>query len=289
MQTKKTLRVGIVVGEHSGDLLGSELVKSLKNENDTDIELFGIGGPKLSELGLKSEFNFKKINVMGLVEPLKNFRELNKLRKNLISLFADKKIDYFISERDTGIYNAINKGIGAATGDIVGLLHAGDVYSDFDVLANVNDAFVRHDTEIVYGHSLVFDKNRNRIVRKNISPVYKESLMKFGWFPSHQSTFFKSSVFSNYGSYNENYKISADYEFLLRLLHVNKIKPVMIDLFIVKFYLGGASSKNIFSVFKSNYECYRAWKKNKLRVPIYTIPLKILRKIMQLRINFFNK
>jgi glycosyltransferase len=200
-----------------------------------------------------------------------------------------KKIDYFISERDTGIYNAINKGIGAATGDIVGLLHAGDVYSDFDVLANVNDAFVRHDTEIVYGHSLVFDKNRNRIVRKNISPVYKESLMKFGWFPSHQSTFFKSSVFSNYGSYNENYKISADYEFLLRLLHVNKIKPVMIDLFIVKFYLGGASSKNIFSVFKSNYECYRAWKKNKLRVPIYTIPLKILRKIMQLRINFFNK
>ena len=96
MQTKKTLRVGIVVGEHSGDLLGSELIKSLKNENDTDIELFGIGGPKLSELGLKSEFDFKKINVMGLVEPLQNFRELNKLRKKLISLFEDKKIDYFI-------------------------------------------------------------------------------------------------------------------------------------------------------------------------------------------------
>lgn len=96
MQTKKTLRVGIVVGEHSGDLLGSELIKSLKNENDTDIELFGIGGPKLSELGLKSEFDFKKINVMGLVEPLKNFRELSKLRKKLISLFEDKKIDYFI-------------------------------------------------------------------------------------------------------------------------------------------------------------------------------------------------
>jgi len=84
VQTKKTLRVGIVVGEHSGDLLGSELVKSLKNENDTDIELFGIGGPKLSELGLKSEFNFKKINVMGLVEPLKNFRELS-LSKTLES------------------------------------------------------------------------------------------------------------------------------------------------------------------------------------------------------------
>lgn len=94
MQTKKTLRVGIVVGEHSGDLLGSELIKSLKNEND--IELYGIGGPKLSELGLKSEFDFKKINVMGLIEPIKNFRELNKLRKNLINLFLDKKIDYFI-------------------------------------------------------------------------------------------------------------------------------------------------------------------------------------------------
>ncbi len=96
MQTKKTLRVGIVVGEHSGDLLGSELINSLKNENENDIELFGIGGPRLSELGLKSEFDFKKINVMGLVEPIKNFRELNKLRKNLISLFEDKEIDYFI-------------------------------------------------------------------------------------------------------------------------------------------------------------------------------------------------
>ena len=75
MQTKKTLRVGIVVGEHSGDLLGSELIKSLKNDND--IELYGIGGPKLSDLGLNSEFDFKKINVMGLIEPIKNFRELN--------------------------------------------------------------------------------------------------------------------------------------------------------------------------------------------------------------------
>ena len=65
MQTKKTLRVGIVVGEHSGDLLGSELIKSLKNDND--IELYGIGGPKLSDLGLNSEFDFKKINVMGLI------------------------------------------------------------------------------------------------------------------------------------------------------------------------------------------------------------------------------
>ena len=94
MQTKKTLRVGIVVGEHSGDLLGSELIKSLKNDND--IELYGIGGPKLSDLGLNSEFDFKKINVMGLIEPIKNFRELNKLRNKLISLFKDKNIDYFI-------------------------------------------------------------------------------------------------------------------------------------------------------------------------------------------------
>lgn len=208
--------------------------------------------------------------------------------KDIINSFI-KNIDNFISERDTGIYNAINKGIRLATGEIIGLLHAGDVFYDSDVLVNVSNAFEKNDTEIVYGHSLVFEKNRKRIVRHNISPTYKDNLMKLGWFPSHQSTFFKISVFSKYGFYDENFKIAADYEFFLRLLYINKIKPVMIDFFLVKFYLGGTSSKNISSILNSNYECYQAWKKNKLRMPIYTIPLKIIRKVTQYRINFLKK
>jgi len=109
VQSKKTLRVGIVVGEHSGDLLGSELIKAIKTHND--VELYGIGGPKLSELGLKSEFDFKKINVMGLIEPIKNYKELSKLRKSLINLFKSKQVDYFIGVDSPDFNIAIHRSL----------------------------------------------------------------------------------------------------------------------------------------------------------------------------------
>jgi glycosyltransferase len=197
-------------------------------------------------------------------------------------------IDYLISESDNGIYNAINKGLLKVTGDIVGLLHAGDLFYDNNVISNVVSCFKQGDSDLIYGHSVVYTEDRKKIIRKNVSPKYKDNLMKFGWFPSHQSIYLKSSVFDQCGDYNEDYKIAADYEFLLRVLLVHKLKAKRLDMFLLKFHLGGVSSKNIMSVVESNYECFIAWKNNNLTIPFYTLPLKIIKKIIQIIFQFFR-
>ena len=197
-------------------------------------------------------------------------------------------IDCLISEPDNGIYQAINKGLSRVTGDVVGLLHAGDLLYDNNVISNVVGRFKQYDSDLIYGHSVVYAEDRKKIIRKNVSPEYKDNLMKYGWFPSHQSIYFKSSVFDQYGNYNENYKIAADYELLLRVLLVHKLKAKRLDMFLLKFHLGGASSKNIMSVVESNYECFNAWKNNNLTIPFYTLPLKIIKKIIQIIFQFFK-
>ena len=197
-------------------------------------------------------------------------------------------IDYLISEPDNGIYNAINKGLLKVTGDIVGLLHAGDLFYDNNVISNVVSCFKQGDSDLIYGHSVVYTEDRKKIIRKNVSPKYKDNLMKFGWFPSHQSIYLKSSVFDQCGFFNEDYKIAADYEFLLRVLIVHKLKAKRLDMFLLKFHLGGVSSKNIMSVVESNYECFIAWKNNNLTIPFYTLPLKIIKKIIQIIFQFFR-
>ena len=94
MFQKESLNIGIVCGEHSGDRLGFGLVQEIKK--NVDVNLYGVGGPKLESLGFKSEFDFSELNIMGLVEPIKKFRKLTKLRKNLIKFFIEKNIDFFI-------------------------------------------------------------------------------------------------------------------------------------------------------------------------------------------------
>ena len=94
MSQRRPLNIGIVCGEHSGDRLGSAFIQEIKKHSE--VNLYGVGGPKLIELGLRPEFNFSEINIMGLVEPLFNYRRLSSLRNSLIKLFINKKIDYFI-------------------------------------------------------------------------------------------------------------------------------------------------------------------------------------------------
>jgi glycosyltransferase involved in cell wall biosynthesis len=201
------------------------------------------------------------------------------------------QIDCVVSESDSGIYSAINKGLKLATGDIIGLLHAGDSFCDKTTLTNIYMSFKKNKSDLIYGHSKVFGRKRNKLIRKNISPKYTHNLMKLGWFPSHQSVYFKATVFDKCGYYDESYKIAGDYEFLLRVLHVFKLKANMVDIFVVNFYLGGASSKNLRSFVVSNYECYKAWSNNSLKLAFYTLPFKIFRKIILnlIKLLKFNK
>ena len=200
-----------------------------------------------------------------------------------------KEIDHIISESDNGIYSAINKGLKLSTGEIIGLLHAGDLFYDNNVLSKVHNSFMENDSDLIYGHSVVLRNTRDKIMRKNISPPFKENLMRLGWFPSHQSIYYKATVFEKCGYYREDYKIASDYEFLLRALSVFKLRANLVDIFVVKFHLGGTSSKNIVSLIESNYECYKAWKINNISLPFYTLPLKIFRKIWQHFLFIYNR
>jgi len=109
IQEKSTLKIGVVAGEHSGDILGYNLIKEIVKENN--FELFGVGGPKIESLGLNSLFDFKELQVMGIVDPILNLKKLMSYRNNLISLFNDKEIDFFIGidspDFNIGIHKAL--------------------------------------------------------------------------------------------------------------------------------------------------------------------------------------
>jgi glycosyltransferase len=191
------------------------------------------------------------------------------------------KIDVIISEPDKGLYDAINKGIQNATGDVVGLIHAGDQLYNETVLEKVSRFFEVNDVDALYGHSQILSSDGKKVVRINKSPSFKKSLFKYGWMPSHQSFYAKRILFQEYGMYNLKYKIAADYELLLRYMYFNHIKAALLDEFIVKFSLGGTSSKSVKNIYDLNKECIEAWEDNGEVIPFYTIPMKLLRKIPQ--------
>lgn len=191
-------------------------------------------------------------------------------------------ISVVISEPDKGIYDAINKGIKCATGDIVGLIHAGDELYDNNVIEKVARCFSESNIDALYGHSKILSEDGTKVVRINKSPEYNESLFRNGWFPSHQSFYAKRELFDKLGLYNLKYRIAADYELLLRFLYIRKVNVKLLDEYLIKFKVGGTSTKSVKNVIKLNKECIDAWNDNGIKIPFYTIPLKLLRKIKQI-------
>lgn len=187
-----------------------------------------------------------------------------------------------ISEPDKGIYDAINKGIKNATGDIIGLIHAGDELYDNNVIEKVVRCFSESKIDALYGHSKILSEDGSKVVRINKSPEYNESLFRNGWFPSHQSFYAKRELFDKLGLYNLKYRIAADYELLLRFLYIRKVNVKLLDEYIIKFKVGGTSTKSVKNIIKLNKECINAWNDNGIKMPFYTIPLKLLRKIKQI-------
>lgn len=190
-------------------------------------------------------------------------------------------INKIISEKDNGIYDAINKGIKLASGDIIGLVHAGDSLYNHNVISDIVAVFKNNnEIDAIYGNSQIIN-SKNNIVRVNQSPEFNKSLFKKGWFPSHQSFYAKRELFDKYGMYSLKYKIAADYELLLRFLYFNDVRVKRLNKFIIKFSIGGTSTRSIENIKKLNKECIQAWADNGEKIPFYTIPLKLLRKIPQ--------
>lgn len=192
------------------------------------------------------------------------------------------KIDKFISEPDNGIYDAMNKGIKLATGDIIGFLNSDDFYASNNVLEKVTNEFIDKKVDSVYGDLVYVDnKDVTKVVRYWKSKPYKEGLFKKGWHPPHPTFFVKREIYEKYGKFRLEFKIAADYELMLRFLEKHKISTAYIPKVLVKMRVGGKSNQSIKNILKANLECYRAWKVNGLKINPVKLLLKPLSKILQ--------
>lgn len=202
---------------------------------------------------------------------------------NLILDKHSDMIDILISEKDQGIYDAMNKGISLASGDIIGILNSDDVYANESVLEKVASIFQSNpDIDIVYGDLVYVDQHDlNKIVRKWNSKAYYDRFFENANVPPHPSVFLRRAVYDQMGLFDLNFKLAADYEFLLRIFQRNLFKSYYVPEVFVKMRLGGATNKSYKNIIQGNKEIVRAWTKNGIKMPWYFFPSKFLKRFSQ--------
>lgn len=187
-----------------------------------------------------------------------------------------------ISEPDQGTYDAMNKGIFLATGDIIGILNADDYYVHADVINQVVEAFRIKKTEAVYGDLNYVDPNNiQHIIRKWRSGIYSRSRFLKGWMPPHPAFFIKKRCYDEFGVYNTSLSISADYELMLRMLYLHQLPCAHIPEVLVAMRTGGQSNSSLARRVRANREDRQAWKINGLKPGLFTLLLKPLSKLNQ--------
>ena len=201
---------------------------------------------------------------------------------SIIHSYKDK-ISKFISEKDNGLYDALNKGISVATGDIVGVLHSDDFYTNHQVIEKIVQTFKQNQADAVYADLFYVDKtNVDKILRKWKSGNYKHGMFVNGWMPPHPTFFVRRHCYEKYGSFNLDLISAADYELMLRFVHKHQIKLAYLPEFIIKMRAGGLSNASLSNRIRANKEDRKAWLMNGLKPKFHTLYLKPLRKIIQL-------
>ncbi len=193
-----------------------------------------------------------------------------------------KRVAKVISEPDKGIYDAMNKGIREATGDIIGILNSDDVYASESVLANVMRLFDDENCDGVYGNlNFVRATNLNEVVRLWKSSPYKPTGFSKGWHPPHPTFFVRKEIYNNYGLFDISLDVSADFELMLRFIEKYKIDVCFLDEVLVKMRYGGESTGSIKKIIAGNKNIMKAFKKNDLDVS-YLYPFyRLLPKLKQ--------
>ncbi len=189
-------------------------------------------------------------------------------------------ISRFICEPDKGIYDAMNKGIKIATGDIVGILNADDFFADSRVLSDVARAFEMNNPDALYG-DLQYLKRDGRVLRKWNSGAYRANLFNWGWMPPHPTFYCKRLLFNELGFYSLNFGTAGDYELMLRFLFKNKLNVHYLKKVMVKMETGGASNSSIKGRVSAWRFDFKAMGKNGVLFPQVCVIFKPLRKLLQ--------
>jgi glycosyltransferase len=187
-----------------------------------------------------------------------------------------------VSGKDKGIYDAMNKGIGLATGDIIGILNSDDIYTDDKVLSLVAAAFSDPSVMTVYADlQYVYPDDLSRIQRTWKTGRFRKMNFYYGWMPPHPTFFVRKEVYDRAGLFNLELRSAADYELMLRILLKLGMSAHYIPKVIVKMRAGGMSNASLFNRLRANKEDRLAWKINGLRPYFFTLYLKPVRKISQ--------
>lgn len=188
----------------------------------------------------------------------------------------------WISEADKGIYDALNKGVAMASGEIIGFVHSDDFLASKYTVAEVVAMFKKKSIDGTYGDLQYIDPtSRSRVIRNWKSKQYHPRLLKRGWMPAHPTLFLKKAVYKKHGNFNMKYKIASDYDFMLRILLDESLRFSYLPKVLVKMRVGGISNRNLASIYKKSQEDYSVIRRNGLRYPFIVLLMKNISKVQQ--------
>jgi len=189
-----------------------------------------------------------------------------------------------LSERDGGIYQAMNKGLALARGDLVGFLNSDDVYAANDIIARVVEVLEGQNLDSCYGDLVYVDReDSGRAVRYWKAGPYRAQNFEKGWMPPHPAFFVRRAVYERYGGFNLDFPVVADYEIMLRFLYRHRTTAGYLPRVIIRKRAGGVSKPTLFNVVRNNAACYRAWRINGLRPRPGIFLRKVFSKFSQFR------
>jgi len=192
------------------------------------------------------------------------------------------KISKFISEKDNGIYDAMNKGISMASGDIVGILNSDDFYTNEKVIETIANEFLTKDIDATFSDlDYISFEDESKITRKWRSTPYSIGAFIKGWHPAHPTFFVKKEIYEKYGNFDLDFAISADFEIMLRFIEKHKIKTTHIPQVLVKMREGGESNQSIKNILKGNANVRKAFIKNGIKLDKLYTPKRLIKKVIQ--------
>tara|TARA_R110002124_G_C8874366_1_gene507987 strand:+ start:97 stop:840 length:744 start_codon:yes stop_codon:yes gene_type:complete len=245
------LKVSIVTVVFNGKHTIQRCIDSVLGQNHPDIEYIIVDGQSTD----------------GTIELIKSY---------------GTRITHFLSEKDHGIYDAMNKGIDLATGEVIGIINSDDFYANSEVISKVVKALNETSYDACYADLDYIDNlDSGKIIRHWRSGEYSTSSFKNGWMPPHPTFFVKRKCYLDFGKFRLDFGSAADYELMLRMIEKNGVKITYVPEVIVKMQTGGVSNVSFKNRIEANKNDRKAWKVNQLKPRFYTLYLKPLRKLLQ--------
>lgn len=199
---------------------------------------------------------------------------------SIIRKYRDK-LAVVVSEPDQGIYDAMNKGLKLASGDVIGFLNADDIYADDGVLEQVAQVFGDTSVDACYADLVYVDRNDlKRVIRYWKSCEYRDGLFERGWMPAHPTFFVRRKIYEKFGGFDSEFKLQADFDLTMRFLKIYHIQAVYIPRIFVRMRIGGVSNR-LGNIFRGNLEAWRACRKNGLNIGPFFMFTKIMSRVPQ--------